>query len=194
MLTTVSTRYIKKLTSALPLETGLSENTIKYLKVGCQKIQNREKAGTLIFDEIYTAKSCEFSRSNGQIYGLSNEQPTKTLLSVMIKSTASKYEDVVAMVPLTKMDFFVLHNLFNDVTNAITSIGYNAVVSIVDGNSSNIKFYKKELCTDESTSFIPHPLDQDQFLYLFYDTTHIFKCSYNNFQKHIVFHAQSMKS
>ena len=112
----------------------------------------------------------------------------------MIKSTASKYEDVVAMVPLTKMDFFVLHNLFNDVTNAITSIGYNAVVSIVDGNSSNIKFYKKELCTDESASFTPHPLDQDQFLYLFYDTTHIFKYSYNNFQKHIVFHPQSMKS
>ena len=41
-----------------------------------------EKIGSLIFDEIYAAKRCEFSRSNGQIYGMSNEQTTKALLSL----------------------------------------------------------------------------------------------------------------
>ena len=86
----------QKIRSVLPVETDLSENTIKYLEATCQKLHNREKTGCLIFDEIYTAKRCEFSRSNGQIYGMSNEQPTKTPLSVMFKSIASKYEDKVA--------------------------------------------------------------------------------------------------
>ena len=118
---------------------------------------------------------------------MSNEQPTKALVSVIFKSITSKYEDVVAMVPLTKMDSSVLHKLFNDVMNAITTIGYDAQASLVDGHSSNVKFYKKELCADKPTSFIPHPLDQHRFLYLLYDTTHIFKRICNNFQKNIFF-------
>ena len=65
---------------------------------------------------------CEFCRSNVQVYGMSNEQPTKIVLSVMFKSIASKYEDVVAMVPLTKMDSSILHKLFNDVMNAIMTM------------------------------------------------------------------------
>ena len=36
---------------------------------------------------------------------MSNEQPTKALVSVMLESITSKYEDVGAMVPLTKMDY-----------------------------------------------------------------------------------------
>ena len=47
-------------------------------------------------------------------------------------------------------------------------------------------FYKKELCADKPTSFLPQPVDQHRFLYLLYDTTHIFKCIYHSFQKHIL--------
>ena len=48
------------------MEICLTENTIKYLEAICQNLNNREKLGSLIFDKIYTAKRCEFSRSNGQ--------------------------------------------------------------------------------------------------------------------------------
>ena len=54
------------ITSTLSAEICLTENTIKYLEAICQKLNNREKLGSLIFDKIYTAKRCEFSRSNGQ--------------------------------------------------------------------------------------------------------------------------------
>ena len=90
---------------------------------------------------------------------MSNEQPTKELPSVMFKSITSKYEDVVAMVPLTKMDSSILHKLFNDVMNVITTIGYDVVASLIDGHSSNVKFYKKELRADKPASFIHHLLD-----------------------------------
>ena len=90
---------------------------------------------------------------------MSNEQPTKELPSVMFKSITSKYEDVVAMVPLTKMDSSILHKLFNDVMNVITTIGYDVVASLIDGHPSNVKFYKKELRADKPASFIHHLLD-----------------------------------
>ena len=96
------------------METGLSVNNIKYLEARCQKLHNREKICSLIFDEIYSSKHCEFFRSNGQICGMSNEQPTKTLLSVMFNSIASRYEDVEAIILLTKIDCSILHKLLND--------------------------------------------------------------------------------
>ena len=43
---------------------------------------------------------------------MSNEQPIKALLSVMFKSIVSKYEGVVATVPLTKIDYSNLHKFF----------------------------------------------------------------------------------
>ena len=100
------------------METGLSEDIINYLETRCQKLHNREKIGSFIFQEIYTAKGFEFSRSSGQIYGMSNEQPTKALVSMMFKSIASKYDDVVAMVSLAKVDSSILRKLFNNVMNA----------------------------------------------------------------------------
>ena len=39
-----------------------------------------------------------------------------------------------------------------------TQLGYDVVVSLVDGSSSNVKFYKKKLCADNPTSVTPHPI------------------------------------
>ena len=111
---------------------------------------------------------------------MSNEHPTKTLLSVILTKIVSNYEDIVAMVSLTKMNSYILQKLFNGVMNEVTTIGYDAVVSLVDGHSLNVKFFKKELCSDNITSFIPNSVGQHRFLYLLHDTTHIFKCIYNN--------------
>ena len=116
------------------------------------------------------------------------------MLTVMFKSFASKFEDVVPMVPLTKMNSSILHKLFNDVMNATTTIGYDVVVSLVDGHPSNFKFYKKELCAHKPTSFIPHPVDQYRFLYLLYDTTHVFKRILTIFKSTFYLNAQSLKS
>ena len=77
MLIIPSFRYIKKLISAISVETGLTDQTIKYLGARIAKLNDREKIGSLIFDEIYVAKRCEFSRSTGQIFDMENNQPTK---------------------------------------------------------------------------------------------------------------------
>ena len=102
------------------MDTGLSEETVKYLKARVAKLNERERIGSLIMDEVYVAKGCEFTRSDGRIYGMEEGEPTKTLLTVMFKSIAANYEDVIAMVPLTKIDSSKINNLFILVLEAIT--------------------------------------------------------------------------
>lgn len=82
-----------------------------------------------LFDKIYSVKCCEIFLFNGQTYRMSNEQ----LFSVMFNIIALRYEDVVAMLPLMKMDPSILHKLSNDFMNAITTIGYDVVVCLVHG-------------------------------------------------------------
>ena len=52
------------------IETGLAEQTIKYLEDRFLRLDDHEKIASLIFDEIYVVKRCEFSSSNGQIYDI----------------------------------------------------------------------------------------------------------------------------
>ena len=47
------------------------------------------------------------------------------------------------MVPLTTIKSSTLHKSFSNAMTTITSIGYVVVVSLVDGHSFNVKFYKK---------------------------------------------------
>ena len=125
-----------------------------------------KRSVVLFFDEIYVAKRCEFSRSTGQIFGMENNQPAKTL-PIMFKSVAAEYEDVIGMVPLTIISS-ILHELFTKVLESITAIGY-------------------ELSGDKPALFIVHPFNPEKMLFLLFDGTHVFKCIYNNFQKRIVF-------
>ena len=83
---------------------------------------------------------------------------------MMFKRIASKYERVVGMVSLTKMDSSILLKLFNDVMNATTTTGYDIVTSLVDGHYLKCQVHEKELRAGKPTSFIAHPLDQHQFL------------------------------
>ena len=39
-----------------------------------------------------------------------------------------------------------------------TQLGYDVVVSLVDGPSSNVKFYKKKLCADKLISVTLYPV------------------------------------
>ena len=43
---------------------------------------------------------------------MENGEPTKTLLTIMFKSVAADYNDVIAMVPTTKIDSAEINRLF----------------------------------------------------------------------------------
>ena len=113
---------------------------------------------------------------------MENGEPTKTLLTIMFKSVAADYNDVIAMVPTTKIDSAEINRLFTMFLCVITPLGYTVVASLVHGHSSNVKFYTKELCENIFQPYITNPQDPQSKLFLTFDTTHVFKCVYNNFQ------------
>ena len=89
---------------------------MKYLEAHASRLKDREKICSFIMDELYVAKRCEFTRSNRWIYGMENKDQTKTLLTVMFRSIAGNYEDVIAMVPLDKINSKILYDLFEKVS------------------------------------------------------------------------------
>ena len=52
ILTIPSVRYIKKLTSAISVDTGLTPQSMKYLEARASRLKGREKIGSLIMDEV----------------------------------------------------------------------------------------------------------------------------------------------
>ena len=63
----------------------------------------------------------------------------------MVKSVASKYRDVIAMVEASKIGSNVLHNIWTNVIGTLTKIGFDAAAIIKEGHSSNTKFLKEML-------------------------------------------------
>ena len=81
----------------------------------------------------------------GKVYGIKDDQVTKTLLCVMVKSVASEYRDVIAMVEVSKIGSNVLHNIWTNVIGTLTEIGFDVAAIITDGHSSNTNFFKEML-------------------------------------------------
>ena len=65
------------------------------------------------------SKRSEYTRSNGRIYGMTGDEITKTLLTLMFKSVATDYEDVIAMVATSKIDSGKIHVCLKNVLKAL---------------------------------------------------------------------------
>ena len=53
---------------------------------------------------------------------MEEEEPTKTLLTAMYNSVAGDYQDVIALIPTTKIESSKINNLFTMILNSITPI------------------------------------------------------------------------
>ena len=74
---------------------------------------------------------------------------------------------VVAMVLLMKMDSSILPMLFNDVMNAMTTIGYDVAVSLVDRHSSMSSSIKSSYVLISSLHlYPPPPVDQHWTIFI----------------------------
>ena len=97
-LPSVST--LKKINRRLGSDGGI--DNASYLKMRISKLNNFERSFLLIIDEIYIAKRVEYSA--GSVQGLTADGAiASTLLCFMIKSLCSKYKDIVAIYPMSKL-------------------------------------------------------------------------------------------
>jgi hypothetical protein len=179
-----SVRYLKRLSSALSAETGLTESSVQYLKARVEKLSARERIVTIVIDEVYCAKRVEFS--GGKIFGMENNSPTKTLLGFMMKGVAGSYRDMVALLPITTIDSELLNKNWEKIVQCVTEIGFDVICISTDGHSSNRKFYRQELCKGKIQPFVRHPVTGGK-IFLMFDPVHLFKNYFTNFLNRRVF-------
>jgi hypothetical protein len=169
----------------MTMETGLPSGTLEYLRIRISGLSERERLTSIIIDEVYSAKRIEYS--NGKFYGFENSVATKTLLCFMVKSVAGKYEDIVAMVPLTTISSEIIARWYDKVLKAVTELGFVVVVTLTDAHSSNRKFFAKELCNGTIQTHHINPYSGTP-IFLAFDSVHVYKNLYNNLLNRRVFH------
>ena len=169
---------LKKVTRRLSCTTGLNNHA--YLKLRISKLNQFDTNVLLMIDEIYIAKRVEYAR--GEVQGLTADgEVASTLLCFMIKSITSKYRDLVAMYPMTKLTAEKLNDCFNEVLAQLHCVSFNVVAISVDNAAANRKFFINCLCQGELMTHITNPLTQ-QPIFLIFDPVHDLKNVYNNFQ------------
>ena len=99
----------------------------------------------------------------------------------MLKSIAGRYHDLVTLTPITTINAKTIAKVYHKLIETIWNIGFDVVVTLVDGHNSNCKFYKDELCSRLMNLWIPNPLDSGNRIFLLFDPTHLFKNFYSNF-------------
>ena len=177
-LTLPSVRYLKRITSSLSVETGLTNSTIEYLKARLKSLSEWDKIIALLMDEVYCIRRTEYVA--GKLHGNSEDNTcAKTLLCYMIASVAGTYRDMVAMIPISKIDATIIQNNFQKIVKALSDIGLELVAMSVDGHSSNRKFYQM-LCGGSLAPSIAHPVYPGKRIFLLFDPVHLFKNFYTN--------------
>ena len=183
-----SIRHLRRFTSGLSVTAGISEATKEYLRERIKKLNERERMVNILFDEVYSARRCEYS--NGKFYGYDTSDGTaKTVLCFMLTGVASSYKDIVCMVPLSTINANIINKWFWETVKAVTEVGFHVVASISDGYSANRKFFTEHLRCDKNQSFVinPYAAEPKNKIYPLFDTIHIFKGLYTNLLNRQVF-------
>jgi len=150
-------RHIKRLSQALSVENGLTNDTKKYLQMRGAKLNDHEKC-VLIINEIFTTQHVEYS--NSKFYGTEDGELTKTMLEFMIKSEGGKYSDMVALCQISKLDSKIIWENYMKVLKSLTKCGFDVVSSSADNHTINQKFFLKELCLGEVKPFMKRPFKE----------------------------------
>ena len=81
---------------------------------------------------------------------MEQSEATKTLLGFMISSVAGSYRDMVALIPVVKLDSYLINDWFKALVVALEEIGFSIQCVITDGHSSNRKFLFKIESSEET--------------------------------------------
>ncbi|MCP4475159.1 MAG: hypothetical protein GY821_11480, partial [Gammaproteobacteria bacterium] len=156
--------------------------TDRYLKMRYSKLAGMEENVVLIIDEVYIAKRIEYSSAQGKLYGMTADSTIAgTMLCFMVQSICSKYKDIVAMYPTSKISSQKVNGAYSEVLLRLSTIGFNVIAISVDNHSSNRKFFVDHLCGGELQPSTTNP-HTGQPIFLIFDPVHNLNNIYNNFQ------------
>ena len=145
------------------------------------KLSSREKLVNLAMDEVYAARAVELA--GGRVFGDSKDGVTNTIFCVHISSVSGKYEDLVAMTPVSHISTKAIRDIFFGVLRSLTDIGFTVVSVTTDGHRTNQSFHNSLGQHGVHPEYILNPYSggSDDRIYTMYDTVHLFKNMYFNF-------------
>ena len=119
---------------------------------------------------------------NGKFYGAENGQFTKTLLSVMLKSVAGKYRDIIVMPPVFNINADILSEVWSNVVRVVTDIGFDVAITMTDGHSSNMSYFNSKMLKNPEEVCVENEYNHGSKIFPCFDNTHLFKNFYNNWR------------
>jgi len=178
-----SASTLQKVTRRLDSTTGL--DNASYLKLRASKLNEYDRNVILLIDEIYVAKRVEYS--GGAVQGLTTDgSVASTLLCFMIKSLTTKYKDLVAIYPMSKLTADKQHACYQEVAALLRTVDVNVVAISVDNATANRKFFVDCLCGGNLTTHFIDPVTNLP-VFLIFDPVHDIKNVYNNFLSRKIF-------
>ena len=140
VLTLPTVRHIRRISSALTVNLELTESAIAYLTARKSKLEAKDLLINIVIDEVHCLQQVQYC--DGKFYGMENDETTKTLLVVMVRSVAGRYRDVVCMSPTHNISKGKIEKVWMNVVSHATLIGFDIVATMLDGHSSNVSFYE----------------------------------------------------
>ena len=180
-LTLPSPSNLSKILCFLKPDISINSTTnIEYMKAKCERLSENDRLVNLMIDEIYVKKRVSFK--GGCVTGFSdnrlNEEAT-TIQSFMISSLFSKYKEMVALVPVCRMTADDLYKLTVQVLKMLYESGFRICALISDNNRVNRNMFGK-MCNGSVTSYVKNPANENEHVYLLFDSVHLLKSIRNN--------------
>ena len=199
VLTLPVDRHIRRLTHAITPDLELADSSVQYLTARKKKLSEKDTKVVVLLDEVFNQMKAQYS--HGKFYGLENGVPTKTILCTMIKSVAGRYRDIVSMSPQANVTAEKIHVVWKNLMKVLTEIGFEVRLTMNDQHPSNVKFFgillgkSVNVALKESRLCGLYTLNpyNGQKVFLSFDTTHVFKNFYGNFQTYKNFEFPSFK-
>ena len=135
----------------------------------------------LQIDEVHIKSKLVYE--SGELLGTADNseenKPANRLHCLLILSIMSPNRDIVALIPVQKMDAEYLTSLLKDVITTVTRAGYTIISIISDNNVINRKSFISLGGCDQLVPSMKNPVN-DKTIYFLFDSVHLLKSVRNN--------------
>lgn len=144
-----------------------------------ENLDPRSRACILITDEVYVQASLAYS--GGVLHGLAENHPDQaanTVLAIMIKCLFKGEKFLARIIPCHGLTAEYQHGLVKHLTESVQDCGGQVIALIVDNNRLNQAFFKLYVPLNKNFPWIVK--NNEEPLFLLYDTVHLLKNLRNN--------------
>lgn len=157
-----------------------NSNFLMYIKKRFKTLLQCDKTVSLMVDEIHLKPFLDYK--GGSIVGSAyNSDAVATSAYVfMLNSIASKFKDVVHIIPTKIMKAETLHDMMKKIILGLENIGFRVISIVTDNNAINGKAVSYFADPPRLSIVYQHPAQRTRPLFFIYDAVHLLKCIRNN--------------